>query len=79
MQKGARAHASSEYLISDGFHTVKAIFTKECQEEMEDIYPSCINVHTLDNRLLCIKDYEIELKMPFNDIENIIKNKRFRD
>ena len=41
---------------------------------MEDVYPSCITVQNLDYRLICVKDYEVELIVPFNDIENIAKN-----
>lgn len=64
----------SKWMISDGFNQIMAVFTKECQQEMEDTYPSCINVHTLDSRVICIKDFEIELKMPFDSIQNIDKN-----
>lgn len=60
--------------ISDGFHSIKVNFTQECLEEMEDVYPSCITVQNLDYRLICVKDYEVELIVPFNDIENIAKN-----
>ena len=60
--------------ISDGFHSIKVNFTKECIEEMEDVYPSCITIQSLDNRLISVQDYEIELIVPFNDIKNIANN-----
>ena len=73
VQQGQRSapqnHTDDEHLVdffvSDGFCSIKCLFSDQCKEMFEQVYPSSVKISTILNMLICIQSFRIEIRAPF--------------
>ena len=59
---GAPSREYADYFVSDGFNSIKCHFSEVCKEKFERIYPSSIKIYNTVNMLICIQQYQLQIR-----------------
>jgi len=54
-----------DYFVSDGFHSVKCVFSDTCRQLFESTYPESVKISSIINMLVCVPNFRIELRAPY--------------
>ncbi len=61
-ESGAPSREYADYFVSDGFNSIKCHFSEVCKEKFERIYPSSIKIYNTVNMLICIQQYQLQIR-----------------
>ena len=53
-----------DFFVSDGFHSIKCLFSDRCKETFGQAYPSSVKISTILNMLICIQSFKVEIRAP---------------
>lgn len=53
---------ASDFFVSDGFNSIRCVFSPLCKENFQRTYPSSIKIHNTVNMLICVKQYQYQIR-----------------
>jgi hypothetical protein len=59
---------SGEFFASDGFNSIKCLFSEQCKEQFEHRYPKSLKIYNTVNMLICIQSYQLFIKSLGDDL-----------
>ena len=51
-----------DYFVSDGFHSIKCLFTEACRKQFSETYPDSVTIPSIVNMLICVQRFHLELR-----------------
>ena len=57
------------FFVSDGFHSVRCVFSDLCRKLFEHTYPESVNIAQIVNMLICVQAFRVELRVPFSLVQ----------
>jgi hypothetical protein len=53
----ASTSSAGDFFASDGFNSIKCLFSEQCKEQFEHRYPKSLKIFNTVNMLICIQSY----------------------
>ena len=54
-----------DFFVSDGFHSIKCLFSERCKERFGEVYPGSVKIASIVNMLICVQSFRVEMRAPF--------------
>ena len=52
----------SDYFVSDGYNSIRCVFSEVCKEMFERRYPGSLKIYNTANMLICIMAYTLQVR-----------------
>jgi hypothetical protein len=60
INKHSSSESSEDYFASDGFNSIRCVFSETCKENFSKLYPESLKISNTVNMLICIQSYFLQ-------------------